>query len=177
MKRALDEKRLDLAFCFSLALTLAIPAVLPAIRLWFFAPFLIMACYQIPLSSCLWLAFFCGLILDLLTSQTHLGIHALAFCLTLMLLYNQKRNFFADSLTTLPIMTFLFSCIASLMMAILLYAVEVKFIFSWYWILTDLLLMPSADAAYAFFCYIFPALLFGKPQRRGKDYFLGNGHG
>jgi rod shape-determining protein MreD len=171
MKRSLDEKRLDLTFFFCLALTFAAPSLSPSLRLFFFTPFLIIACYQLLLPSCLWLAFFCGLILDLITANAHLGIHALAFCLTLLLLYPQKRNFFSDSLSTLPIMTFLFASLASLMVTLILYTVEMKHGLSWHWALTDLILMPAADAVYAFCCFILPALLFGKPQRRGKDYF------
>lgn len=173
MKRSLDEKRLDLTFFFCLALSLSVPSLFPSLKLLFLIPFLIIACYQVPLSSCLWLAFFCGLTFDLFTSQTHLGIHAFSFSLALLLLYHQKRNFFADSLTTLPIMTFLAASLASFIAAIVLYTIEMKHTLSWHWVLTDLIFLPAADAAYSFCCFILPALLFGKPQRRGKDYFLG----
>lgn len=172
MQVTLDNKRLDLTFAFCLLLTLVTPSLFPCIRLSFFVPFLIITCYKKRLPSCLWIAFACGLILDLLSSQTRLGIHALNFCFTLILLYPQKRNFFADSLTTLPIMTFLFAAISSFLMAILLYSLEMKNVLSWQWAMTDLIFMPAADAAFAFCCFILPALLFGKRRRRGKDYFL-----
>lgn len=172
MQLTLDQKRLDIAFIFCLLLTLITPSLFPFLRLSFFAPALVITCYKRALPACLWSAFFCGLILDLLSSQPRLGIHALNFCLTLLVLYPQKRNFFADSISTLPIMTFLFASISSLTMALLLYSIEMANVLSWHWILTDMLFMPALDAAYAFCCFTLPVLLFGKRRRRAKDYFL-----
>lgn len=172
MQLNLDSKRLDFAFAFCLALSLATPALFAQLRLTFFAPFLVIVCYQKPLPACLWFAFVCGIILDLFSSYTRFGMHALDFCLTLLILYPQRRNFFADSLTTLPVMTFLFASLSSLIMAILLYAIEMKNIFSLLWIVADVILLSIADAAYAFFCFILPPLVAGKPRRTGKDYFL-----
>jgi rod shape-determining protein MreD len=172
MELALNRKRLDFIFPCCLILTLIIPSIFPTARLLFFSPFLIVACYKQNLTYSLWIALGCGLIMDFFSSNLRLGIHSLNYCITLIMLYPQKKNFFADSVSTLPIMTFLFSSISTLIMAILLYSLEMKNVLSWYWALTDLILMPVVDAIYAFGCYILPALLFGKPRRRGADYFL-----
>ena len=172
MQVTLYNKRLDLIFLFTLLLTLITPSLFPYVKLSFFSPFLIITCYKKRLLSSLWIAVACGLILDLLSSQTRLGVYGLTFCFTLILLYPQKQNFFADSLTTLPIMTFLFASLSSLMMAIVFYSIDMKNVFSWHWVMTDLIAMPAADAAFAFSCFILPALLFGKRRRQGKDYFL-----
>ena len=172
MEINLAQKRLDITFVFCLTLTIVSPLLIPNIRLTFFSPFLIMACYKKNLQNCLWIAFICGLILDLLSSNSRLGIHAFNYCLTLIVLYPQKRNFFADSLSTLPIMTFLFSAFSTFFMATVLYSLEMINMLSWQWFATDLLVMPVGDAIYAFCCFIAPALLFGRTRRRGKDYFL-----
>lgn len=172
MQVTLDSKRLDICFAISLILLIVTPILLPQLRISFFVPFLIIACYQKPLKVCLGLAFGCGLLLDLLSSYTRLGLHAFDFCTTLILLFPQRRNFFADHLSTLPIMTFLFSMLSTLIMAILLYSIETRNLFSWAWVFTDLILMPLLDAAYAFCFFILPPLLLGKPRKRGKDYFL-----
>ncbi len=118
------------------------------------------------------MAFFCGVIVDLLASYTRFGLYSLNYCATIALLYPQRRNFFADSISTLPLMTFFFALISTLIMAIILYSIEMRNVFSWAWALTDLLIMPAADGGYAFLVFILPALLFGKRQRSGKDYFL-----
>lgn len=172
MEIALNQKRLDFCFIFCLLLTLITPNLFSYIHLSFFAPFLIITCYKKNLATSLWLALGCGLILDLLSSHPRLGIHALNFCFTVAILYPQKRNFFADSLSTLPIMTFFFAIISSVVMAILLYSIEMKKVFSFDWLITDLIIMPAFDAVFAFCCFILPALMFGKRRRRGKDYFL-----
>jgi rod shape-determining protein MreD len=168
----LDSKRLDLVFIICLSLTLLTPPLFPHLRLFFFAPFLIIAAYQKPLPICIWLAFLSGFCIDILSADTHIGIYSFSFCLALFFIYPQKRNFFADSLTTLPIMTFFFSSLSSIFLGVLLYNIEMINIFSWGWALTDLLIMPMADGLYAFCIFILPALLVGKPRRRGKDYFL-----
>lgn len=171
MRLSLDKKQLIPAFLLCLALFLTVPVIDPQLSLTFFAPFLIIAIYKKPLASCLWIAFICGVILDSLSSFSHFGIYTLDYCLTLFLLYPQKRNFFADNVSTLPIMTFFFSVISTLILAFLIYVVEIKNITSLPWVLTDLILMPTFDSLYAFLCFTLPSLFFGQTRRRGKDYF------
>jgi rod shape-determining protein MreD len=172
LQRTIDSKRLDLVFIASLLLTIVTPALFPSVRFFFFMPFLVMAAYQKPLPTCIWLAFLCGFLIDLFSSDAHLGLYACAYCAAMFALYPQKRHFFADSLSTLPMMCFFFSSFSSLVLALLLYNVELINIFSWKWLTADLLLMPMADALYAFCLFILPAQLLGKPARKGKDYFL-----
>lgn len=167
----IDRKSLRFAFIFTLLATLLMPAIFPAARLTFFVPFLVILFYQKELSSCLWVALLCGFIIDLLSSHTLIGIHALNFCLTTWILYGQKRHFFADSITTLPMMTFFFSIMSTLIQLPLYYIFEGKMALSWSWALTDLLIMPAADAAFAFAIFILPAFALGKRPRRGSDYF------
>lgn len=174
MQRNLDYKRLDFTFGICLLCLLSLPILFPMARLTYFAPFLIIACYKSSLKKCLWLALLCGIIVDLFASYTRFGLYSVDYCLTLSLLYPQRRNFFADSLSTLPIMTFLFASISTLIMGLLIYSIENRNLLSWGWAFTDLIIMPAFDAIYAFTCFILPALLFGKRHRRGKDYFFSN---
>lgn len=172
MEINLDKKKLRIAFFLSLLLTLGMPSIFPMIRLFFFAPVLIIAMYRYSLISTLWLGLFCGLILDLLSSSSRLGIYSMSFYIALVLLYPQKKNFFADSLSTLSIMTFAFSSISTIAAALILYIVDIDNIFSWRFILCDVFLMPLADAFYSFCVFTLPAWLFGKRIRSGQDYFL-----
>lgn len=171
MQLNLDHKRLDIAFALCLLLALGLPSLFPTIRLTFFAPFLIISCYKASLKKCLWLGLVCGFIVDLLSSYTRFGLYSLDYCAALIILYPQRRNFFADSLSTLPIMTFLFALLSTLFMALLLYSIEAINVFSWGWLFTDLLVMPGVDAIYAFCLFILPAMIFNKRPRRGKEYF------
>lgn len=172
MQQNLEQKNLTLSLVFVLFLTLSIPTLFPHMRLLFFAPFLIIVYYKKSFLASLWTSLFCGLFLDLLSSHTHLGFHATSYCLSTALLYSQRRNFFADSLSTLPLMTYFFSSIATLFQMGLMHFFEQRIQFSWEWVMTDLVYMPGLDALYAFACFILPARCFGKRPRRGRDYFL-----
>lgn len=168
----LARKNSVIIFAICCLLTLAIPAVAPKYRLMFFAPFLVIVCYQQPLRKAIWAGIGCGFIFDLLSPHTRLGLHALDFCVATALIYPQKRHFFADSLSTLPIMTFLFSVISTALLAVMLYVIEMQNVFSLAWVATDLLFLPIADAAFAFLAFILPSFLFGQRPRRGSDYFM-----
>jgi len=161
-----------LLFIFVLICTLFSSMFFPSCRLFFFPPFIIILFYQKPYTFCLWSALLCGLILDLLSFQTRLGLNALAYCLTTILLYGQTRNFFADRLSTLPIMTFFFSFLCTLLQGLLINIFDKEMIFSWTWLVSDLLIMPLLDALFALMVFNVPMLFFRKRPRRGKDYFM-----
>lgn len=165
-------KNLFWSFLVTLLLNLTIPIIWPAWRLFFFAPFLIILYYQKSLPICLWGSILCGLILDLLSSRSHFGLYALNYTLTTFVLYPQRRHFFGDRLSTLPLMTFLFSLISTSFQSLLMSIFGTPVLLSWHWVLTDLWLMPLGDAAYAFICFILPWRLFGTPIRKGSEYFI-----
>ena len=100
------QKSLFGSFLAALAMTLFFPILLPAWGLAYFAPFLIIVYYQKRLLTCLWASLLCGLILDLLSSKTHLGFHGLAYLAATSILFPRRRNFFGDNLTTMPLMVF-----------------------------------------------------------------------
>lgn len=169
---SLDRKRLIAAFIIALCAFLFTPTLAPSFRLIFFAPFLIIVIYQKNMLKSLWIALLCGIIVDLFSYRTRLGTYALNYSLTIAILYHQKRNFFADSISTLPLMTYFFGVISTVVQVILLYIFESPLPFSWRWVFIDLFLMPAADAAYAFVCFLFPRIVMSKPVRKAKDYFL-----
>jgi len=110
----------------------------------------------------------------MLSSHSRLGLYAMNFTLTAWILYGQRRHFFADVASTLPLMTFFFSVISTIIQGVLLNTFEGSFQISREWLFSDLVVMPLLDASYAFLVFILPYLLFGKPVRKGKDYFLQN---
>jgi len=168
----LENKNLTIIFLATILAALSLPVVLPGWRLMVFAPFLVVIFYKKSFLVCLWWSLACGLFVDLLTSNDQFGLHAVNYCLTSAILFTQRRNFFADSLTTLPLMTFFFACLSTIVQCLLIYTFERDNIFSWEFFLTDMVYMPACDALYAFIFYILPFLFFGKQPRRGKDYFL-----
>lgn len=141
-----------LPFLFSL-----LPAaLLPSLKLFTFAPFLIIVLYKKPLLSALWIALGVGLLQDLFSGSEKLGTWAVAYTASLYLLSPLKRSFFEDSITTLPILTYLYSLLLTLCM--------LTFSFS------DLIIYPLFDALFALLFFTLPMQLLPRPLRR--TYFI-----
>ncbi len=160
-------KRLDAAFIIGLIGILFAPHT----RLLFFSPFLVVLYYKRPLVTALLGSLFCGLVVDILSSEAHLGMVGINYILVTALLYRFKYNFFPDSITTLPLLTFLFGTLSALVDMILMFAFDHPMSIHGDWMWTDLIVLPTWDAAYAFVFFVLPGLLFGKRQLRGSDYF------
>lgn len=159
-------------FLYALLPVLTFPIFFPYWRLTFFAPFLILAYYKKTYISCLWLSILCGLIIDLLSAHTPLGIHSINYCLTTWLLYKQKHHFFEDSLTTLPILAFLFSAFSTLLQSPLMDFIGHPSLISWSWFKIDLIKMSLWDAFYAFVCFTIPSLFLPRAPRQRNAFFL-----
>ncbi len=168
----LERKHIGAALIITLIPIVCFPVLFPSLRLIFFAPFLIILYYNKSYTTCLWAALACGLVMDILSSTMRLGLYGIDYCLTTWLLYSQRRHFFADNLSTLPIMTFFFSVLSTLIQLFLTNIFEQGISISWNWAATDLIYMPAIDAFYAFIVFILPSVLFGRRQLRGKDYFI-----
>lgn len=158
----LSRKNLLFTFFITLGLQLIAPSLFPQLKLKFFVPFLILAYYQRDLLGSLRYSFFCGLLIDLLSGPTKFGLYALTYTLTTALLYSQRLNLFADNAMTLPIMTFLFSLVSTVLEVCLLYIFGKPTPLSFHWFFSELLIMPLADTLYSFLVFILPFYLFGR---------------
>lgn len=167
----LDKKKLLAVFLIALVLTLFVPVIFPSLRLLYLAPVVIVAIYQRSVIGACWVALGCGLILDLLYAQDRFGPYTTSFVIATVLIYSQKRHFFADNLITLPIMTFLFSVAASFVQFIYVAAMERSVHLSVAWIFTDLLILPVLDSLVGFVLFIVPSFLLGYKPRKGEEYF------
>lgn len=156
----------------SILMSLFGPVFFPGARLSFLIPSLVVLFYQRRLSFCLWAAFGLGLLLDTLSSSPSLELHVISFCTATALIYPQKRHFFADNISTLPILTFITSVTITLTQVAIAYIFQSKMIMGVDWVVTNLVLMPFFDSIYAFLLFQIPYLLIGKPRRRGRDFFL-----
>lgn len=150
---------------------LLLPAIYPSARLYFFAPFLVTSFYQCGYITSLWCALLCGLSIDLF-SDLPFGINALVYCLTTFVLYRRRRHFFPDRSTTLSIMTFLFAWVSTVWLWLILYLLGERTEVTLKILVGDFAIMPFFDALYALIFFTLPVLFFGKPLRRGSDYFL-----
>lgn len=169
----LDKKNLLKLFFAALTLTLFAPVVVPGYPIYFLAPVIVVALYQKSLLHVCWIAMGCGVILDLLYAQDRFGPYTISFVTAAVIVYAQKRHFFADSLTTLPIMTFLFSFSVGLLQFAYVKIFERSVSITFGWGLTDLLILPMLDCVAALVLFILPSLVLGNKPRRGEEYFAG----
>jgi cell shape-determining protein MreD len=154
--------RIYLVAALALLPTLFIRAIFPSLNLAFLVPFIVYCYYRTSFASSLWVALGCGLLIDLLSSDGRLGLFALNYTLTTACLYHRQKHFFEESISTLPLMTILFSLLSALIQLPLLFGLESGAPFSFFWVITDLLLMPFADGIYAFFWFSLPILLLNR---------------
>jgi len=172
----LTNKNLIFTFFSSLILLLSFPLFFPQLKLFYFIPFLIVLSYQKALIHCLWGALGCGLIMDLLSSEPFFALHALNYSIIIILIHQLRFYFFADSLTTLPLLTFFFSFLTTLLHLVLYYIFGIPFSLNLAWMKTDLVFMPILDALYGFTIFILPYFIFGKRVRSAREFFLERGH-
>lgn len=167
---SLRHKSLLLAFIAMLMFTLFSQVISPSFRLIFFAPFLIITYYQRSYLSALNYSLICGLIVDLFTSPVRFGLTALNYTLTTAFIYRQRKNLFADSLMTLPLMTYFFAVISSIIQVILLSIFSKPLSLSFSFFFSEFLIMPAFDALFSFCWFIFPHLFI---RKRNHHYHSG----
>lgn len=167
----LEDKKISIGLVITLVITLLLPVAFPNWSIQLFPSFLVILLYQRGLLVCLWSSCGCGLMLDLMSSTAHLGLHAASYAAAVAVLHRQRYIFFSDRISTLPLMTFFFSILATLFLVGVSYLFESRFPLSWNWAFTDLIAMPAVEAFCGFVLFVVPSLLLGRRQRRGKDYF------
>ncbi|HSX04091.1 MAG TPA: hypothetical protein VLG76_05120 [Rhabdochlamydiaceae bacterium] len=143
--------------CFALFFS---PLFFPTFHLLAFAPFFATVFIRKGFLFSIWTAVLCGLLMDLLNSKFHFGFCAFNFCLTTLLVYAQRRNFFEDRLFSISCYTALISAVSSLIQLIFLALFEKHFPFKWHLIATDLILMPAFDALYGFLWFTCPMKIY-----------------
>ena len=108
--------------------------------------------------------------MDIIGSDLHFGLFALNYTICTIAIYPQKKHFFEDSLTTIPVLTFAFSVLSTLLQLFLMEAMGGGIKPTSSWILTDLILMPLADGLYGFLLFTMTGLFM--PKQSKHEYFL-----
>ena len=148
--------KLTVIFFLSLFCALIGPVVLPSMRLLAFAPFLVILYTRLPLNHCLWCAFGCGFLIDLLSSNMQLGAHALNYVLVTLVLFRIRKFFFAHKPVALALFTALFSILSCTLQLIIMAMYGQHLRFGLVGFLSDFIVMPLCDAIYAFLGYTCP---------------------
>lgn len=151
-------KNLPLWLPFSIAFLFAClsTACFPSFHLVPFAPFFALLCNKKNKFACLWIACGCGLIMDLLCSDTRFGFYAFNYSLTLFLIYPQRHHFFEDKPLSLALLTAIISALSTFFQLVLFCLFSSNFPLLWKQFITDCAIMPLLDALYAYTCFYLP---------------------
>lgn len=144
------------------------PIFFPTMRLEYFAPALITTLYFHDKKTVLWQAFLSGLFLDLVSSNTFVGFWIFNYLATLFFISKLKRFFFSDKWQTIPLVTYFFTSVSTLLFFLMNKAMASKMIFAPLWFFSDLIIFPLFDSLYAALVFSLPIyFLFHKmPKRR-----------
>jgi rod shape-determining protein MreD len=136
---------------------------IPSFHLMYFAPFLALSFMRKDLQKSLWIASFCGLIVDLSSSGARFGLYAFTYVITALLTYRANIRLYEESFFSLPLYTFLISSAWSLL--------SFLFFFGYYppdpsAFFSNFILMPFLDSLYAFFFFSCPLLIYSMQKRK-----------
>ena len=121
-----------------------------------FVPFLMICYIRKPLITSLYISFFIGLLLDLVSYDTPFGINSLCYPVIGLILHTQRSHFFDDKSFSLGLYTAIFSLLASIIEPLLLSMFENKQSLSWNMIFQNMFIMPFFDAVYAIIFFSLP---------------------
>lgn len=167
------NKRLVIAFAITCMMLLICNVWLLHLHLVYFAPFIALTYYEKSKISALWYSVLCGFIMDCLSSQAHFGLFTLNYCLTTMLLYELKPLFFADRLTTIPVISSCFAATTTILQFILIDIFGGAFNFTLQWLIIDVLLMSIVDGIYGLICFALP-LTYIKSEKVVRSQYILN---
>lgn len=153
-------------FVYTVILALFLPLLSPFWHLLYFVPFIVQCFYRHSLNGCLWWSIVAGFIVDLFSADTRLGNYAMNYCLVTVCIYRYRFHFFEDRLSTLPAMTFCFSCLSAFIQIAIFYIISRPFALSWSWLFNDFLFIPLQTSLYAILAFSFPSFLLIYLKRR-----------
>ena len=146
-------------------------SLLPGLHLIAFAPWIALVSLKCSTPRALWLSAISGALVDLF-SDDPMGLHALGYTLSCLLLLRLKKHFLFNNPFHLSLFTFFVSSISTLLQLILLFLFDRRVPFSGRWIFADLVGMPAVDALYAFVWFAAPLALFERLRRIWVVFWL-----
>lgn len=144
-------------YLIALVLSVVLPFINVSLSIFFFAPFLILAIYRLPKHLALYWALAAGLTIDLFSSYTRFGSYACCTVATTFIFYRMRYYLFEESLTTIGLMTYLFSITLTLIQVFFFSITNGSMHLSWEWIKLNMVWYPFITTIYAFFCFTLPA--------------------
>lgn len=139
----------------------------PFLHLHFFAPFLALTYYAKPFSKAVGISLFCGLLLDLFSSEFRFGVMTLSSVATTLLLYSQKKHFFEDKPLALSLFTMVISTAFFVVEICLVYLFDRDIPITLATFCIDGIFMSAIDGLYAFLWFTCPLKLYKYLKKKG----------
>lgn len=146
---------LILAFFLALFIGCFSQALFPELPLMPFSPFLAIASLRLSLQKTLWLALACGLCLDLLSSEPRLGVYAIPYLASVLILYRLRKHFFEDKLVAFSLYSAAISSLTTLGAALFS-----KIHWTLDFIAVDVVLLPCIDGLFGYLLFALPYAVF-----------------
>lgn len=150
-----------LFFLIALGVTCARPLV-TNIPLLTFSPYLVYHLTHSSFQSTLWRAILIGFCFDCFSSFLPFGFHILVYPACCALLYRKRALLIGDKPLSLPLYTFVFAVVFSLLEHLFLSWKQDTLALGYFSICSEFLLTPLLDGACAFFLFTLPSWLIVK---------------
>jgi hypothetical protein len=145
--------------CLALFLAIFFKLFHYSFALTFFSPCCVIALYRFSTLKSVFFSFFLGFCIDLLTLTPTSGLYAISLTCASYLLTPLTRYFFSDNITTLPLMTVLFSASATAITGFIQVLSHTPFYHPVLWMQYDLAIYPLIDGAFSFITIQLPFLI------------------
>lgn len=163
-----SRKKIYLLFLLALIPLLLWPVLSPKTSLCFFAPFFAVLFYKCTFKTILVLSLVCGVFTDLISGQGALGLYTLCYVGSSLLLYHLKVFFFEDGITTLPILSYLYAVMFSLLEILILAFSKQLPQLTLPKVLDHLFVIPLANIIYAFVWFSLPVYWLRRRPGRSR---------
>ena len=150
--------------CFLIALVLfVLSSLYMRAEVHFFIPPLVMLITIGTLRQATWTSLLIGCFLDVAAHSPRLGFFALCYILATLASVSCRRILAKDLFITLPILTYVYSMLASLFEIIFGFVFDIQLpSYSFTWVLNNTFLMPFFDVSYAILIFSLPHYMFSR---------------
>lgn len=148
-------------------------ALFPDLFLLAYAPFIALLIMHTSMIQALWLAALGGFCSDLLASDPP-GLHTLTAVIACAIIYRFRMGLFKDQPLQLCFYTALISLVTTPLHLVILFLFDRRLPVAGKSVLLDFIEMPLIDAAYAFFWFVGPLLVWQWVRRQWKLWRLKN---
>lgn len=153
-------KSLVIPFGIAFFVLVMMPTIFPWVRFICFAPFLTLCFARLDFPVAIWIAAGCGLICDLSSFSTLLGLTSLNYILSTLVIYRYRKHFLEEKIHVFTLYSILFSFVSTLIHFALFTPFASHIHLHPYTILSDLLVLPLFDGALGLLTLFYPLYLY-----------------